>query len=113
MILSDVGRIIKLREAEMNEYLRKMIGRSLWGLLGVGLIIIIVWSLATHFLPDGWWITLINVLGFLSTAVIIFLGTLQALKLVISSGLAFLFALLIWAAMVIGLRSLIFSLLGD
>jgi hypothetical protein len=97
----------------MNEYLRKMLGRSLWGLLGVGLIIIVVWSLLTHFLPSGWWITLINVLGFLLTTVIIGLGTWQALKLVISSGIAFLIAVLIWAAMVIGLRTLILTLLGD
>ena len=97
----------------MNEYLRRMLGRSLWGLLGVGLIIIVVWSLLTHFLPSGWWIILINVLGFLLTTVIIGLGTWQTLKLVISSGIAFLVAVLIWAAMVIGLRTLILTLLGD
>lgn len=97
----------------MNAYLKTMLGRSLWGLLVVGLIIIILWSLAVHFLPDGWWITLINVLGFLLTTVIIGLGTWQTLKLVISSGIAFLIALLILGAMVIGLRTLILSLLGD
>ena len=107
------GRIIELREVKMNGDLKKMlVGRTIRRFLVTGLIIIIVWILAIHFLPDGWWIILINVLGFLSTAVIIFLGTWRMLKMVISSGLAFLFALLIWAAMVIGLRSLIFSLLG-
>lgn len=48
-----------------------------------------------------------------TTGPIIGLGTWQTLKLVISSGFAFLIALLIWAAMVIGLRTLILSLLGD
>jgi len=97
----------------MNDFTRKMLGRSIWGLLFAGLLIIIVWSLLTHFLPSGWWITLINVLGFLLTTVIIGLGTWQTLKLVISSGIAFLIAVVVWAAMVIGLRTLILVLLGD
>lgn len=96
----------------MNEFAKKMLGRSLWGLLFVGLIIVVVWSLLTHFLPSGWWITLINVLGFLLTALIIGVGTWQTLKLVISSGIAFLIAVAIWAVMVIGLRTLILALLG-
>lgn len=96
----------------MNEFTKKMLGRSLWGLLFVGLVIIIIWSLLTHFLPSGWWITLINVLGFLLTTLVIGLGTWQTLRLVISSGIAFLIAVAIWAAMVIGLRTLILTLLG-
>ena len=96
----------------MNEFTKKMLGRSLWGLLFVGLVIIIIWSLLTHFLPSGWWITLINVLGFLLTTLVIGLGTWRTLRLVISSGIAFLIAVAIWAAMVIGLRTLILTLLG-
>ena len=100
------------KKDEVSGYFRKILGRSLWGLLGIGLVIIILWSLATRFLPYGWWIILINVLGFLSTAWFIGVGTWQTLRLVISSGIAFLIALLVWAAMVIGLRTLILNLLG-
>jgi hypothetical protein len=100
-------------EDPVGDIARRMISRSLWGLLIVGLIIVVTWTLLDHFLPLGWWITLINVLGFLSTAWVIGVGTWQTLKLVISSGYSFLIALLVWAAMVIGLRTLMFNLLGD
>jgi len=99
-------------EDPVGNIARRMISRSLWGLILVGLIIVVVWTLLNHFLPMGWWITLINVLGFLSTSLVIGVGTWQTLKLVISSGYAFLISSLIWIAMVIGLRTLMFNLLG-
>jgi len=47
------------------------------------------------------------------TILIIGLGTWQTLKISISSGVAFLLGVLVWVAMVIGLRTLILALLGD
>jgi len=96
----------------MNDYFKEMVGRALSGLLLAGLIVIVLWSLAVRFLPDGWWITLINVLGFLSTILIIGLGSWQTLKMAVPSGVAFLVGSLMWVAMVIGLRSLLLNLLG-
>ena len=101
------------KDDEVGKIARKLLGRSLWGLLLVGLIIVVAWTLLDHFLPSGWWIVLVNVLGFLSTSYVIGVGTWQTLKLVISSSYAFFISLLVWAAMVFGLRTLMFSLLGD
>jgi len=95
-----------------GQFFRREMSRALWGLLFAGVVIIVIWSLLTRFLPLGWWITVINVLGFLGTILVIGLGTWQTLKMVIPSGYAFLVSVIIWLVLVLGLRSLILGLLG-
>ena len=86
------------------------LSRSLWGALIFGLVIVVLWSVATHFLPSGWWIVVINILGFLSAT---FMGWTfwKALKIFISSGLALLISGVLWILIIIGGRTLILSLL--
>ena len=100
------------REERIVQIYRKEMSRALWGLLFVGVLIIVIWSLLTRFLPMGWWITLINILGFIGTTLVIGMGTWQTLKMVIPSGYAFLVGVIIWLVMVLGLRTLILGLLG-
>jgi len=89
------------------------IGKAFWGLLFAGLIQVVLWALAVHFLPAGWWITAINVIGFLVTIVFIGLGTWQTLKMIMPSLLAFFLGLIIWFVMAVLLRSFILGLLGE
>ncbi len=99
-------------QKEVGHYFRRQMGMALWGLLFAGVVIIVIWSLLTRFLPLGWWITLINVLGFLGTTLVIGMGTWQTLKMVIPSGYAFIVSVIIWLVLVLGLRTLILGLLG-
>ena len=98
------------REERRAQIYKHEISRSLWGSIIIGLIIIVLWSIATHFLPSGWWIVVINILGFLSATFIgwIFWGTL---KIIISSGIALLISIVLWILMVIGGRTLMLGLL--
>jgi hypothetical protein len=99
------------REERIVQIYRREMSRALCGLLFAGVVIIVIWSLLTHFLPLGWWITLINVLGFLGTTLVIGMGTWQTLKMVIPSRYAFFISVIIWLVMVLGLRTLILGLL--
>ncbi len=101
-----------LREERSGQIYGGIISRALWGLLFVGVLIIVIWSLLTRFLPMGWWITLINILGFLGTGLVIGMGTWQTLKMVIPSGYALLISIIIWLMMVVGPRTVILGLLG-
>ena len=77
-------------------YNAKMTGMAFWGLLFSGLIQVVAWALLVRFLPAGWWITVINVLGFFITIMFIGLGTWRTLKMIMPSLLAFFIGLVIW-----------------
>lgn len=73
----------------MTDFKSKETGKALFGLLVFGLIQVVVWALLVHFLSNGWWITAINVIGFLFTMVFIGLGIMQTLKIVMQTLPAF------------------------
>ena len=96
----------------MSDFVKAQMGKSLMGLLIMGFVIICLWAVALRFLPDGWWITAINVIGFIASGLIIGIGSWQTLRLSMPSLLAFILAVVIWLIVVVLIRSLILELLG-
>lgn len=96
----------------MSDFERSMMARSFWGLIVAGLIQVLIWTVLIRFLPSGWWIIGINILGFLITAIFIGMGSWQVLKVYMPSSIAFFIALTIWAIIVIGIRSILLNLFG-
>ena len=77
-----------------------------------GLVFVTIWAVLLKFLPDGWWITGINIIAFLFSLIGIGLGSLQALRPSMPNWLAWVCALLTWFIIVILIRSLLLNLLG-
>lgn len=71
-----------------------------------------VWGLLNAILPDGWWQAALNIAALLLTA-----GTAAYVKRILAvlgnpGWLAWLIAMFLWGLAVIGLRSVVLSLLG-
>lgn len=96
----------------MSNFARAQMVKAFLGLLFAGLIFIIVWAVLLRFLPDGWWIMAINIIGFLLSLFIIGMGSWQTLKAFMPSILAFILGVVIWFIMAVVIRSFILDLLG-
>ena len=96
----------------MNTYTRNMALRALLGNLFIGFILVVIWALLVKFIPAGGWLTAVHIVGFLSTIVIIGLGSLQSLRMLMRPIFAWLLAPLIWVIMAVVIRSFILRLLG-
>lgn len=101
---------MKEPEGRAAQIYKGMISGALRNLIIASVVIVILWSLATYFLPSGWWIVVINILCLLSTLVTgsTFFGTL---KILMSSGLALLISVVLWFLIVMGGRTLMLGLL--
>jgi len=97
---------------QMNDLFKQYGKRSLLGVLLLGLIYVAIWAALVAFIPNGWWITVINVVFLIFSFVFIGIGSMQALKLFMNTALAFFIALGIWFVWVVLIRSFILSLFG-
>jgi len=97
---------------QMNDLFKQYGKRSLLGVLLLGLIYVAIWAALVAFIPNGWWITVINVVFFIFSLVFIGIGSMQALKLFMKTGFAFFIASWIWFVWVVLIRSFILSLFG-
>ncbi|MFC2018848.1 hypothetical protein ACFLU4_02675 [Chloroflexota bacterium] len=95
-------RVAKLYRAEASKALRNTIIANI--------VIVILWTMATYFLPSGWWIVVINILCLLGTLLIGWFS-LQALKIFIPSWLSILISGVLWLLLIIGGRTLLINLL--
>lgn len=97
----------------MQQIYQKYGKRTLLFIAVYSLIYVVVWSALTSFLPNGWWVTAINVIFWIGSLVFIALAPLQILKLVgMSTTTAAILAVLFWGAFVIGIRSAFLSVFG-
>ena len=96
----------------MDVLLRQWKSEALWGLIILGLVIVVVWAVLVSVLPGGWWITLLNLAGFFCTVFFVLMGVWQCLRMLLTPWLAFLFALLVWGFLVVVVRSIIMGLFG-
>lgn len=96
----------------VNAYTRAMMWKAFQGILFAGFVIILIWALLLKFLPDGWWITVISIGGFILTIFIIGFGCFQTLRTFMHGFWAFILGLTIWFVMAVLIRSLILELLG-
>lgn len=82
------------------------------GMIFWGLLFVVLWALAVHFLPAGWWIIAIDIIGFLVTVTAIGGGAWERLKRTMPSFLAFVLGVSIWAVIAVLFRYFILDLLG-
>jgi len=97
---------------QMNDLFQQYGKRSLLGVLLLGLIYVVIWAALVAFIPNGWWITVINVVFLIFSFVFIGIGSMQALKLFMKKPLAFFIASVILFVWVVLIRSFILSLFG-
>jgi len=97
----------------MQQIYQKYGKRTLLFIAVYSLIYVVVWSALTSFLPNGCWVTAINVIFWIGSLVFIALAPLQILKLVgMSTTTAAILTVLFWGAFVIGIRSAFLSVFG-
>jgi len=77
-----------------------------------GFILVIIWAVLLAFVPDGWWITVINILFFIATAIVIGMSSIQFLRLYMPKIVAIILSAGIYVIMVVLIRSIILELLG-
>lgn len=91
-----------------NRYFRK----QFWAILIGGVMLVTVWAILGRFVPEGWGLGAVNVIGFLLSIMFIGMGSQRALRWLMPSFLAWVLAFCVWAIMVFLVRSLILSALG-
>lgn len=88
------------------------LNRALKNNLISGIILAVIWDILTWYVPTGWPITTVNIIFVLLSVWIFWWPFLSFLKTVLPTWMAWLVSLLGWAALFIGLRSLLDLIFG-
>ena len=59
---------------------KQLILTELRNILLMGLLLVVIWAALLAFIPDGWWITVINIIFLILTLIGIGYGSMQRLK---------------------------------
>ncbi len=95
-----------------KNFMRSVARKAFRNCLIFGLILVTIWAVLLAFVPNGWWITAINI-GFLIITVIgIAVPSTQFLKVYMPLPLAIIASAAIWLILVVFIRSIILELLG-
>jgi hypothetical protein len=99
------------QDAYLRMY-RQLESRALRNLIIFDIIVIFIWSLLDRFLPHGWWITVINIVGFLFGVLWVYGAVVSAFERHYSKGLSWFLGVIVWAVLVLGGRTLFLIILG-
>jgi hypothetical protein len=100
------------QENTVRKFYNDQWGGAFRNLIIFDIVIVFVWSLLDRFMPSGWWITAINIAGFIWSVFFVGIGIWEALKLRIPNGVAFFISIVLWWVIVIGGRTLFLTILG-
>ena len=98
-------------EIDFNEEIMKMAQRGFRNILIFNLFFVIVWAVIVGLVPSGWWIALINVLCFIATLLVLWWRSYSYLKPFLGGVVGFFVSLLIWVALVVGVRSVVLDII--
>ena len=97
---------------DIAEYALKAMQRGFRNLLIFNFFFVIVWAVVVGLVPSGWWITLINVLCFIGTILMLWWPSYSHLKPFLGTLVGLFVSFLIWFSLVVGLRSIILDILS-
>lgn len=78
----------------------------------VTLILMVIWALVLEFIPEGWWVLAINILGILLTAWILLSTAIPVLKVHMPTLIAVIASGALWFVMFVAIRFIIGAVLG-
>ena len=78
----------------------------------VTLILMVIWSIVLEFIPEGWWVLAINIVGILITAWILLSTTIPFLRIYLHTIIAVISSGVIWFVMIVITRLIIGAIVG-
>ena len=78
----------------------------------VTLILMVIWALVLEFIPEGWWVLAINILGILLTAWILLSTAIPFLKVHLPTLIAVITSGGLWFLVFVAIRFIIGAILG-
>jgi hypothetical protein len=86
---------------------KRILGRSYFNVFLFGVIIVVIWEVLAHVIPEGWGMAVLNILAFLVSIWVFWWPLFGYMKVTMPTWLAALASVLCWAFLFIGLRSLL------
>jgi hypothetical protein len=86
---------------------KRILARSYFNVFFFGIIIVVIWELLAHFIPEGWPMAVLNILAFIVSIWVFWWPLFSFMKVTMPAWLAALTSVLCWALLFIGVRSLI------
>ncbi len=86
---------------------KRILSRSYFNVFFFGIIIVVIWEVLAHFIPEGWGMAVVNILAFLVSIWVFWWPLFGFMKVTMPTWLATLASLLCWVFLFVIVRSLI------
>ena len=95
-----------------SELVHLLLRRAFKNGLIVTFILMVIWAIVLEFIPEGWWVLAINIVGILITAWILLSTAIPFLKVYLPTLIAVIASGILWFVMFVAIRFVIGAIIG-